>query len=831
MTFAFLTMSLPVNSVAQVEAHPAAAIPREALPWAPMGTWNVPPEATTEETASGTAAGTGAAVRGVDLLKRFAGDQKAIWTSPLRLERSDAVWALPALAGAGALFASDAWFSRQVPTGEIARSRSLSDYGAFSLAGGAGGMFLLGKITHNDHLAETGFLASEAAVNAAAVDYALKSMFQRQRPYDGTGAGHFFAGGSSFPSEHAAVSWAVAGVVAHEYPGTLTKMISYGLASAVTVARVTGKEHFPSDAVVGGALGYFIAQQIYRRHRDPEVSEGAWESLIETGAQKPVEDKVRSPHNMGSSYVPLDSWEYPALERLAALGYLSTAYLGIRPWTRMECARLLEEADESSRYQGDGSGEAQKLYAALLTEFSVETGRLNGAANLDLRLDSIYTRSTGISGEPLRDGYHFGQTLVNDYGRPYGEGFNQVTGLSGSGVAGVFSFSLRGEYQHAPAVASDPFSVLQATAQADGIVSALPDGSPQIDRFRLIEGSVGVTFRDVKISFGKQNLWLGPGESGALLLSDNAQPITMLEIDNVAPFEFPMLSQVLGPARMTFFLGQLSGQNWVYNPSVAAGLDPNVEPAFLVGPGFHPQPFIHGNKIAFHPTPDLEFGMGVTSIFGGPGLPFTWHEFLRSYYGHNVNTATNPGKRFSSFDFTYRVPGLRNWLTVYTDSMVGDEISPIGSTRPMLNPGIYLPQIPKMPRVELRVEGFKAEPKLGEIYIDRRYRSGYTNDGNLIGSWIGRQALGGQAWVKYSVNPRTNFQLGYRHQEVDHFLVGGGRLNDFSATAQCRLGPRTAISALAQYEQWNFPVLAGGTQSNMTAGIQLTYYPGWRWRN
>jgi membrane-associated phospholipid phosphatase len=803
-----------------------------------MGTWNALPDAATAETAAaGTVTATetapGPAERGGFLLQRFAGDQTAIWTSPLHLRRSDAIWALPALAGAGVFFASDAWFSRQVPAGGIARSRSLSNYGAFSLAGGAAGMFLFGKITHHDHLAETGFLASEAAVNAAVVDYALKSMFQRQRPYDGNGGGHFFAGGSSFPSEHAAVSWAVAGVVAHEYPGTLTKMLSYGLASAVTVARVTGKEHFPSDAVVGGALGYFIAQQIYRRRRDPEVSAGSWENLVETSPQKPVEDKMRSPHNMGSSYLPLESWVYPALERLAALGYLSTEYLGIRPWTRMECARLLEEADESLRYAGEGAGaaEAQKIAAALQTEFAPETARRNGAANLDMRLDSIYTRSTGISGDPLRDGYHFGQTLVNDYGRPYGEGFNQVTGFSGSGVAGVFSFSLRGEYQHAPAVASDPLSVLQATAQADGIVSALPDGSPQIDRFRLLEGSVGVTFRDVKLSFGRQNLWLGPGESGALLLSDNAQPITMLEIDNVAPFEFPLFSHILGPARMTSFVGQLSGQNWVYNPSVAAGLDPNTEPAFLVGPGFHPQPFIHGNKIAFHPTPDLEFGMGVTAIFGGPGLPFTWHEFFRSYYGHNVNTATNPGKRFSSFDFTYRVPGLRNWLTVYTDSMVGDEISPIGSTRPMLNPGIYLPQIPKLPRVELRVEGFKAEPKLGEIYIDRRYRSGYTNDGNVIGSWIGRQALGGQAWVKYSVNPRTNFQLGYRHQEVDHSLVGGGRLNDFSAAAQCRLGRQTAVAAQMHYEQWNFPVLSAEKQANVTAGIQFTYYPGWRWRN
>ena len=515
-----------------------------------------------------------------------------------------------------------------------------------------------------------------------------------------------------------------------------------------------------------------------------------------------------------------------------ALGYGSTAYLGIRPWTRMECARLLDEIQENIRYQGDGpAGEAQKIYSDLMAEFGDETARLNGAANLDMRLDSIYTRTTGISGKPLRDGFHFGQTLVNDYGRPYAEGFNQVAGMSGSAVAGPLSFSFRGEYQRAPAVASDPVSVLQAAAQADGIVPLLPDGSSTINRFRLIEGSIGVTFRDVKISFGKQNLWLGPGESGPLLMSDNAAPVTVLQIDNTTPFALPFFSRFLGPARMNSFLGQLSGQHWVYNPSVAAGLDSTVDPSYLVGPNFAPQPFIHGNKISFHPTPNLEFGLGVTAIFGGPGLPFTWHELFRSYYGHNANTATNPGKRFSSFDFTYRIPGLRNWLTFYTDSMVGDEISPLGSTRPMLNPGLYLPQIPKAPKLELRVEGFKAEPRLGTMYFDRRYRSGYTNEGNLLGSWVGRQALGGQVWAKYSFTPRTNVELGYRHQEVDRFLAGGGRLNDFSVKAQCRLGHQMAASAETQYEQWNFPVLSAQKQSNLTAGLQLTYYPGWHWRN
>jgi membrane-associated phospholipid phosphatase len=831
LMLSLIVINLSMNSSAQADA-PSAVMSDKSQSVVDMGTWNIP-----KDTSPGM-------LGGLDLLERFAGDQKAIWSSPWHLRRNNAIWVLPALAGAGAFFASDSWLSKQVPMGEITRSRSFSNYGAFSLAGAAGGMLLLGKMTHNDHAAETGLLASESALNAAAVDFALKSMFQRQRPYDGTGAGHFFAGGGSFPSEHAAVSWAVAGVIAHEYPGTLTKLISYGLASAVTVARVTGKEHFPSDAVVGSALGYFIAAQVYRRHRDPEVSTGAWGTLIETNPSE--HDKVRSPRHMGSAYVPLDSWMYPALERLAALGYMPTAYLGIRPWTRMECARLAEEAEEGIRYArddaemavpgqvkneparnqpitSDAESEASKIVAALQTEFIDETRRLDGAANLGLGIDSIYTRFTGISGTPLRDGFHFGQTIVNDYGRPYAEGFNDVTGATASAVAGPFSVSIRGEYQHAPAVASDPPSVLQAIAVEDGVVTSLPDGSAAINQFRLIEGSIGLTSNNVRLSFGRQNLWLGPGESGALLMSDNAQPVTMLEIDNVSPVEVPLLSNFLGPVRVISFLGQLAGQNWVYNPPPAVGLNPNIDASFLVGPGFSPQPFIHGNKVSFHPTANLEFGMGVTAIFGGPGLPFTWHEFFRSYYGHNANTASNPAKRFSGFDFTYRIPGLRNWVTVYTDSLVGDEVSPLGSTRPMLNPGLYFPQLPKLPKLELRVEGFKAEPRLGTMYIDRRYRSGYTNDGNLMGSWIGRQALGGQAWVKYSFTARNSLQIGYRHQEVDHYLAGGGRLNDFSAAVECRLSPRTSFLGKVQFEEWAFPTLRPGPESDFSASLQLTF--------
>src|SRR5208282_4900265 len=174
-------------------------------------------------------------------------------------------------------------------------------------------------------------------------------------------------GGSSFPSEHSAIAWSVASVVAHEYPGTLTKIAAYGLASAVTITRVTGKQHFSSDVVVGSALGWYFARQVYRAHHNPQLGGDAWGDIQEDSSQK---EKVRNPANMASPYVPLDSWVYPAMERLIALGYIQSADLGMRPWTRMECARLLhEEADDRIP---DENGEARRIYAALAEEFDDE---------------------------------------------------------------------------------------------------------------------------------------------------------------------------------------------------------------------------------------------------------------------------------------------------------------------------------------------------------------------------------------------------------------------------------------------------------------------------
>ena len=756
----------------------------------------------------------------VPFVKHLASDQRTFWTAPTHFRINDLKWIAPFTGFTASLMASDSWTSKQIPLGRIETSKRISNYGLYSLIAAGGGAFVLGHVTGDDHMSEAGFLSGEAAMNSTAITYLLKSATQRPRPYQTNGTGTFFQGGSSFPSEHAAIAWSIASVMAHEYPGTLSKVLAYGLATGISATRVTSQQHFASDVIIGSALGWYFGRQVYRAHHDIHLGGAPWGDLL----PESVGNKERNPENMGSPYVPLDSWIYPALERLSALGYIKTGYLGIRPWTRMECARLLEEAERNITDQDDMSAVATRTYRDLNEEFSQEAARLNGAANLGARVDSVYVRATNISGPPLRDGYHFGQTITNDFGRPYGEGTSSVVGAAASVVAGPFSVFVRGEYQQAPAVTPLTSSQLGAMASADLLPSStnLSVNTGAFSRFQLLEGSVGLNLKNVQFSFGRQTVWLGPGETGPFLFSTNSVPVTMFKVDTTQPFDFPLLSKLLGPARAEFFLGRLSGQQWINSPALQNPNQPN-----LFGPYPSDQPFIHGNKISFKPTQNLEFGAGVTAVFAGAGVPFTFGEFLRTYYAH-TQLAKNPGKRFSAFDFTYRVPGLRKWLTFYMDSLVVDEYSPITSSRASVSPGFYMPQVPRLHKLQLRAEGIR-EPLTREfapgfVYIDARYLSGYTNQQLLMGDWIGRAGWGGQGWATYSFSSST-LQFSYRAQRVSSKFLEGGSLNDFSLRWNQNLTGQLSLSVLAQYENWRFPLLQLNRQNNFTSSIQLSYRP------
>src|SRR4029077_4791407 len=275
---------------------------------------------------------------GLHLLKNIAEDQKAVWIGPRSVRWVDADWLVPLGGAAAAMFVTDSSYSRHLSNSpnRIKYSKDVSNYGLASMVGIGGGLYLWGHLTHDDHKIETGILAGEAAIDTLAPVYAMKYAFGRERPLQDNYRGRFGQGGVSFPSQHAAAAWSIASVIAHEYPGPLTSLFVYGLASAVSASRITAKQHFPSDVLVGSAIGWLEGMYVYRKHHDPKLGGGDWETYAEAH-----ENSERSTGNISSPYIPLDSWVYPALDRLIGMGMIDSGFSGVRPWTRSECARLL----------------------------------------------------------------------------------------------------------------------------------------------------------------------------------------------------------------------------------------------------------------------------------------------------------------------------------------------------------------------------------------------------------------------------------------------------------------------------------------------------------
>jgi hypothetical protein len=452
----------------------------------------------------------------------------------------------------------------------------------------------------------------------------------------------------------------------------------------------------------------------------------------------------------------------------------------------------------------------------------------------------------GISGTPLRDSFHLGSTIINDYGRPYENGFNNYSGASGYATAGRFTLYVRGEFQGAPSAAGYSQSLAQALSRIDGTTflnaaSGLPYNQATIPMGpiatttdgRFIEAYVSTQYLNHVISFGKQDDWLGPGLGGGMAYSNNAENIYSFRINRIEPLRIPLLSRLTGPFRYDFLVGALRGHTYMPNPLYPGANQPNV-----INPG---DPWVHVEKISFRPTDNLEFGFERTVIWGGQGhAPITVKSFLRSFFSTSSPTdlavkfgPADPGARFGAFDFSYRLPFVRNWLTLYTDSEVHDDVSPIDAPRrASWRPGLYLSHLPGIPKLDIRAEAVSTDPPITNsqggrfMYYEYIQRQGYTNQGQLFGDWIGREDKGGQGWITYHLSGNEWLQVGVRNQKAaKDFISGGTTLNDINFQVVKRIGKDFEINGNFTYERYKVPIYLPGEQTVTTTTIQLTWFP------
>jgi membrane-associated phospholipid phosphatase len=866
-----LALTLPQAGIAQSAGFGSNSLPEAPTPQQQADRQAAPPAPRPEVTVAGTP-------------KRIFEDQKAIWTSPMHLKPTDGIWLAPLGVATGMLISTDQHTMTElvhINAQDQRTANHVSNGALVGIAAAPTSMLAWSLFSHAPQARETGLLTGEAAVDSLAVSEAFKFVLRRERPDQDNARGEFFHSSwnqGSFPSNHSIAAWSMASVIGSEYPGWIPRVAAYGLASTVSVSRVLSEQHFPSDVLVGSVAGWLIGQYVYRQHHDYSLTpyetpplprnyiahlsgasaplQSSFQSSTQasnqsgvtsnsqpsrpTGAQPPPPpgfglppDPVPNrppavfdadPDTVGSTNVPMDSWIYPALERLAALGLIPTQNAGIRPWTRQECLRQLRQAEDLADRAGISSPalvrEAQRLMTDLDRELSSES-----TSYQELALESAYARYGTIAGPALNDSFHFGQTWWNDFGRPQGRGSNFLLGFSTRAHYGRLFFYAREEMQHSP---GNPQQTVEQNQFLNQLDRVQPDFSPYLpiiqqraayERQRPLEMYAGFAFAGNALTFGKQQLYWGPTTMGPLAFSSNAEATYNARLVSTRPHPLPLVPS-WGTYRFDIVLGKLSGH---YAPA---------------------RPWFNGQKISFNFGDSLEFSFTRWSVFWGVGHPITFETFKRnlfslnstgSYVGNGAapyGDRLDPGDRKSNFDFRYRPPILGKVMTIYADAYSDDDPNPISAPRRAVwNPGIYFARLPWLPHMDLRVEAVSSQGLATDFggqhfFQNNQYVDSNMQKGFLLGNAIGRDARAIEGRTGYWFSSRTRIEGGYRQDKGSNlFLPRGATITDGFINGSFAINRHWTAQVFTQYERFWIPSYLPGPQHNTSGWFQLTWSP------
>ena len=132
------------------------------------------------------------------------------------------------------------------------------------------GTYATGLLVDSDELRTTGRLLFESLSLSGASVITLRYLFGRSRPYGETRSWDFnwFEWSNkiqAFPSGHTTVAFAVSTVLAERIGGLWARIGLYGIAGLTGFARIYNNQHWLSDVVAGGLLGFVAGLHVVQR--------------------------------------------------------------------------------------------------------------------------------------------------------------------------------------------------------------------------------------------------------------------------------------------------------------------------------------------------------------------------------------------------------------------------------------------------------------------------------------------------------------------------------------------------------------------------------------
>ncbi|MDA8087234.1 MAG: capsule assembly Wzi family protein, partial [Nitrospiraceae bacterium] len=361
---------------------------------------------------------------------------------------------------------------------------------------------------------------------------------------------------------------------------------------------------------------------------------------------------------MASTYVPVGDDAYNMLFRLEAEGLVKSALLDSLPISREEMRRLISEAERNAAAGHPNKADEQDIH--LLKE---RFGDGREKVKYVKPLEEAYARYVFASQNPRDNGLNYSFNgkassanpngfVYNNDGDDYGKGSNFRLGFASLADLGWFSFYINPEYRYTD------------TSQIN---------------LKKIYGVFSALGLDLEV--GKDSQWWGPGYNGAVLLSNNAEPFTMIKLTNDRPAILPWVFKYLGLVKFTAFVTKLDGSN------------------------ITPHPYLWGLRFDLKPVPYLEIGLERLAMLGGEGRPDSLHTWLDSFTGAGENSSglSNPGEQEAGGDVKVTLPFSVQPVQMYIEADGSDQCG-IYPCKWATVSGVYLPRILNFSRVDFRAE-------------------------------------------------------------------------------------------------------------------------------
>ena len=463
-----------------------------------------------------------------------------------------------------------------------------------------------------------------------------------------------------------------------------------------------------------------------------------------------------------------DDAVYGALSRLEAEGVITSGLLDTRPISRKEAYRLLHEAEANS---ASGSDFVKGLVQALKARLGPEPAGATQVKPFEAVYAAYAHTNADVHATTYSSARENEQPLnYNNNGALSRRGSNERLGFfSRLEDWGPLSLGLNPEYRSPPA----------SYTGYDDTLYAKED---------LVAKKAYAVF-DVgwDVVLGKDSQWWGPGYHGALLMTNNAEPMTLLKLANPEPVHLPWIFDSLGPVRFTFFVTRLENERDV------------------------PQPYLYGMRFDFKPSPYIDIAFEKTAFVGGQGRPNNLKILLESitsqtHGGQDYKSTTyvNIDDERAGVDFKLTIPWRLQPMQIYLEADGEDQSSrlPIPQSWAFVG-GLYLPRILGEERFDLRLEYATTRGRVHDPYVWYTHSdyTSYTYKGNIIGHHIGTDADDLFAELSYLM-PEKNGSVFLSYDREEHNLrVPGSHETLDDVTAGVKLSLTSRVELLASYSR------------------------------